>query len=96
MLGDDDIEIEDDIDDEIDDVDAGNDSDVDCAGKPWTSWASLGLKVADEKHEVEWRNCTDINHAWTGLVRLKPGQTEPMHRHTLPMFYYILQVCTRN
>ena len=64
-----------------------------CAGKPWTSWASLGLKVADEKHEVEWRNCTDLNHAWTGLVRLKPGQTEPMHRHTLPMFYYILQVC---
>ena len=38
-----------------------------------------------------WRNCTDLSHAWTGLVSLTPGQTEPYHRHTTPMFYYILQ-----
>merc|ERR1711936_1103316 len=26
-----------------------------------------------------------------GLVILKPGQAEPLHKHTTPMFYYILQ-----
>ena len=61
-------------------------------GKPWISWAALGLKVANEKHQLRWRNCTDITHAWTGLVILKPGQAEPLHKHTTPMFYYILQV----
>ena len=47
--------------------------------------------MADEKHQLRWRNCTDITHAWTGLVILKPGQAEPLHKHTTPMFYYILQ-----
>ena len=63
-----------------------------CPGKPWISWAALGLKVASQKHSLSWRNCTDITHAWTGLVILKPGQAEPLHKHTTPMFYYILQV----
>ena len=61
-------------------------------GKDWISWAALGLKVKSEKHQLRWRNCTDITHAWTGLVILKPGQAEPLHKHTTPMFYYILQV----
>ena len=33
-------------------------------------------------------------NATSGLVSLKPGQAEPMHHHTTPMFYYILQVTT--
>ena len=66
------------------------------AGKDWISWAALGLKVKDEKHQLRWRNCTDIPHAWTGLVILKPGQAEPLHKHTTPMFYYILQVSSQS
>ena len=49
------------------------------------------MKVKHDKHKLMWRNCTDLSHAWTGLVSLTPGQTEPYHRHTTPMFYYILQ-----
>ena len=61
-------------------------------GKKWVSWDVLGMKVKDEKHALEWRNCADVTHAWTGLVSLKPGQHEPLHHHTTPMIYYILQV----
>ena len=50
------------------------------------------MKVKDDKHKLTWRNCCDLSHAWTGLVTLTPGQAEPYHRHTTPMFYYILQV----
>lgn len=57
----------------------------------WISWDYLGLKVKDDKHKLTWRNCCDLSHAWTGLVTLTPGQAEPYHRHTTPMFYYILQ-----
>merc|ERR1719153_1150417 len=60
-------------------------------GKRWVSWDVLGQKVKDEKHKLEWRNCADITHAWTGLVSLRPGQVEPLHKHTTPMIYYILQ-----
>ena len=52
---------------------------------------SMIMKVKHDKHKLMWRNCTDLSHAWTGLVSLTPGQTEPYHRHTTPMFYYILQ-----
>ena len=48
--------------------------------------------MKDDKHKLAWRNCCDLSHAWTGLVRLNPGQAEPYHKHTTPMFYYILQV----
>merc|ERR1712002_1155998 len=44
-----------------------------------------------DKHKLLWKNAADITHAWTGLVRLGPGQVEPMHHHTTPMIYYILQ-----
>merc|ERR1711963_147301 len=60
-------------------------------GKPWVTWDVLGLKVKDDKYKLRWRNCADIDHAWTGLVVLKPGQKEPAHHHTTPMIYYILQ-----
>ena len=61
-------------------------------GKEWVSWEVLGMKVKDDKYKLEWRNCADVTHAWTGLVSLKPGQKEPLHSHTTPMIYYILQV----
>merc|ERR1712123_293791 len=57
----------------------------------WISWEVLGMKVKDDKHKLEWKNCADVTHAWTGLVSLKPGQHEPLHTHTTPMIYYILQ-----
>eukprot|EP00091_Calanus_sinicus_P001838 TRINITY_DN11865_c0_g1_i1.p1 TRINITY_DN11865_c0_g1~~TRINITY_DN11865_c0_g1_i1.p1 ORF type:complete len:196 (-),score=67.51 TRINITY_DN11865_c0_g1_i1:190-753(-) len=60
-------------------------------GKKWVSWDVLGMQVKDDKHKLEWRNCADVTHAWTGLVSLKPGQHEPLHTHTTPMIYYILQ-----
>merc|ERR1711936_439474 len=60
-------------------------------GKRWVSWDVLGQKVKEEKHKLEWRNCADINHAWTGLVSLKPGQIEPCHNHTTPEILYVLQ-----
>jgi len=61
------------------------------SSKEWITWDYLGLKVKDDKHKLTWRNCCDLNHAWTGLVSLQPGQAEPYHKHTTPMFYYILQ-----
>ena len=33
-----------------------------------------------------------MNHAWTGLVSLGPGQEEPNHCHTTPEILYVLQV----
>merc|ERR1712080_249801 len=60
-------------------------------GKPWITWEVLGLKVKNDKHKLLWKNGTDMSHAWTGLVRLQPGQVEPLHTHTTPMFYWILQ-----
>merc|ERR1719369_147962 len=60
-------------------------------GKKWTSWRSFGLKVSNPKYDVEWRDCTPLSLAWAGLVRLRPGQVEPLHTHTTPMFYFILQ-----
>ena len=62
------------------------------SSKEWITWDYLGLKVKDDKHKLTWRNCADLSHAWTGLVTLTPGQVEPYHKHTTPMFYYILQV----
>ena len=61
-------------------------------GKDWITWEALGLSVKHDKHKLRWRNCADVTHAWTGLVSLKPGQVEPLHQHTTPMIYYILQV----
>ena len=61
------------------------------AANEWVSWDSIGLDVEDDRHRVQWRNCSDLHHSWTGLVKLDPGQTEPYHKHTPPMFYYILQ-----
>jgi len=60
-------------------------------GKPWISWEVLGIQVKHDKHKLQWKNACDMSHAWTGLVRLLPGQVEPMHTHTTPMIYYILQ-----
>ena len=56
------------------------------------SWEDLGLVVASARHRVSWRYCCDLEHAWTGLVRLGPGQAMPAHQHTTPELYYILQV----
>ena len=56
------------------------------------SWEDLGLVVASARHLVSWRYCCDLEHAWTGLVRLGPGQAMPAHQHTTPELYYILQV----
>ena len=47
--------------------------------------------MREDKHKLTWRNCCDLSHAWTGLVKLTTGQREPYHKHTTPMFYYILQ-----
>ena len=63
------------------------------AAEDWVSWDSVGMADNVEwKHRVVWRNCTDISHAWTGMVSLLPGQQEPYHTHGHPMFYFILQV----
>ena len=65
------------------------------AAMDWVSWDSVGMAESVEwKHKVVWRNCTDISHAWTGMVSLQPGQQEPYHTHGHPMFYYVLQVLT--
>eukprot|EP00088_Acartia_fossae_P011647 TRINITY_DN15938_c0_g1_i1.p1 TRINITY_DN15938_c0_g1~~TRINITY_DN15938_c0_g1_i1.p1 ORF type:complete len:178 (+),score=34.17 TRINITY_DN15938_c0_g1_i1:17-550(+) len=60
-------------------------------GKDWVSWDVLGLKVPHSKYDLRWRNCADLSLGWTGLVILKSGQVEPLHNHTTPMIYYILQ-----
>jgi len=60
-------------------------------GKPWVSWDVLGLKVPHPKYNLKWRNCAEMSLGWTGLVVLGPGQVEPLHNHTTPMIYYILQ-----
>ena len=63
------------------------------AAEDWVSWDDVGMAESVEwKHRVVWRNCTDISHAWTGMVSLQPGQQEPYHTHGHPMFYHILQV----
>ena len=56
------------------------------------SWEDLDLVVASARHRVSWRYCCDLDHAWTGMVRLGPGQAMPAHQHTTPELYYILQV----
>ena len=61
-------------------------------GRPWMSWEMLGYDLKDERHKAEWTYCADLSHAFTGLVRLKPGQRQPTHTHTTPEIYYILQV----
>ena len=33
----------------------------------------LMFQVKDDKHKLTWRNCCDLSHAWTGLVKLCPG-----------------------
>jgi len=60
-------------------------------GKDWVSWSVLGLKASHPKYDIKWRNCAPMSLAWTGLVILGPGQVEPLHNHTTPMIYYILQ-----
>jgi len=60
-------------------------------GKQWVSWDVLGLPCEHEEYNLKWTNCADMSLGWTGLVVLQPGQIEPMHRHTTPMVYYILQ-----
>ena len=65
------------------------------AAMDWVSWDSVGMAESVEwRHKVVWRNCTDISHAWTGMVSLEPGQQEPYHTHGHPMFYFVLQVLT--
>lgn len=59
--------------------------------QPWISWEVLGMEVKSDKYKLRWKNSCDMSHAWTGLVRLLPGQVELMHTHTTPMIYYILQ-----
>ena len=61
------------------------------ASNEWVSWEDFNLEVREERHQQRWRYCTDMDHAWTGLLSLKPGQSEPYHRHTAPEFYYILK-----
>jgi len=57
----------------------------------WESWKSIGLEVPDKKYEISWTECADQNHALTGIMRHGPGQVEPLHHHSAPMIYYILQ-----
>ena len=40
------------------------------------SWDDIGLEVKDDRHQLKWRYCADLGHAWTGLVSLQPGQAE--------------------
>merc|ERR1712242_117076 len=61
------------------------------ASAKWESWASFGLKVPDPKYEITWTDCADRNLAFTGVMVHKPGQVEPLHHHSAPMIYYILQ-----
>jgi len=58
---------------------------------PWISYEEMGLQVKHDKHKVIWKNGTDKNHAWTGLMLLEPGQVWPIHSHTTPEIYWILQ-----
>jgi mannose-6-phosphate isomerase-like protein (cupin superfamily) len=60
-------------------------------GEPWESWEVLGLEVKSDKYKLAWKNSCDMSHAWTGLMRLLPGQEMPTHTHTTPEIYYILQ-----
>ena len=59
--------------------------------KEWVSWEMIGYDLKDERHKIEWTYCSDLSHAFTGLFRLKPGQHWPLHTHTHPEIYYILQ-----
>ena len=61
-------------------------------GSKWMSWEMLGYDGMDERHTVEWTYCAQLSHSFTGIVKLKPGQHQPLHTHTTPEIYYILKV----
>ena len=61
------------------------------AAEEWVSWEDLNTEVKEERHKATWRYCTDMEHAWTGLLSLKPGQSWPYHKHTTPEFYYVMK-----
>merc|ERR1712142_537918 len=57
----------------------------------WMSWESLGLKIKNPLHNVSWKRCTDMEFAWSGLMRLEPGHKLVLHRHAPAEVYYVLQ-----
>eukprot|EP00090_Calanus_glacialis_P025166 TRINITY_DN39187_c0_g1_i1.p1 TRINITY_DN39187_c0_g1~~TRINITY_DN39187_c0_g1_i1.p1 ORF type:complete len:161 (-),score=26.33 TRINITY_DN39187_c0_g1_i1:91-573(-) len=57
----------------------------------WMSWESLGLKVQNPLHNVFWKRCTDMEFAWSGLMRIEPGHKLVLHKHAPAEVYYILK-----
>jgi len=59
--------------------------------RDWVSWPALGLNVKKSFGTCEWKDMTDQEHMFTGVVKLLPGGYEPEHIHDPPMVYYILE-----
>jgi len=63
------------------------------ASEGWISWESLSQNVKDSRFLIEWKRCSDMDIAWSGLVRFAPGKRLPLHTHDPPEIYYIIQGC---
>jgi len=60
--------------------------------KKWLSWDTMCQPPKEEEKDgVEWLYGARLDHAFTGILRIKGGNSQPCHRHKLPEIYYILQ-----
>jgi len=60
--------------------------------KQWLSWDMMcPPPTQDHKISVDWMYGARLEHAFTGILRIKGGHSQPCHRHKLPEIYYILQ-----
>lgn len=64
---------------------------VEPSREKWVSWDALGMKAQNSKNDIKWTNCADMSLGWTGLMVIEQGQEWPVHSHTMPEVYYILQ-----
>ena len=65
--------------------------------KEWFSWDAMCPPPSEQQDDcvdVEWMFGARLDLAFTGILRIKPGHSQPCHRHKLPEIYYILQVYT--
>ena len=65
--------------------------------KEWFSWDAMCPPPSEQEDygvEAEWMFGARLDQAFTGILRIKPGHSQPCHRHKLPEIYYILQVYT--
>ena len=61
--------------------------------KKWDSWGSVCPPPdVGRGTGVEWMYGASLEHAFTGILRIEEGHSQPCHRHKLPEIYYILQV----